>query len=107
MATPDELKAELDKAIEEIVNSSHPKKLILAGPGAGKTTLFKKLLEKNDDGEKNQLVLTFINNLKNELHEKLSHSFISSGNNRSFERFSIAIRFYRYFYPGLEKRLNR
>lgn len=70
---PDELKAELEQTIEEIVNSNHPRKLILAGPGAGKTTLFKKLLEKNDDGEKNQLVLTFINNLKNELHEKLSH----------------------------------
>ena len=69
----DGLKAELESAIEKIVNSDHPKKVILAGPGAGKTTLFKKLLEKNDDGKRNQLVLTFINNLKNELDEKLSH----------------------------------
>ncbi len=66
------LKEELESAIEKIVNSDRPKKVILAGPGAGKTTLFKKLLEKNGDGERDQLVLTFINNLKDELCEKLS-----------------------------------
>lgn len=72
-AASNKIKAELEFAIEKIANSPHPKKLILAGPGAGKTTLFKKLLEKNDDGERNQLVLTFINNLKDELSQKLSH----------------------------------
>ena len=73
MVSSNKLTAELASAIEKIVNSDHPKKVILAGPGTGKTTLFKKMLEKNYDEKKNQLVLTFINNLKDELVEKLSH----------------------------------
>jgi superfamily I DNA/RNA helicase len=73
MTNLDKLKVELELAIKKIVDSNHPKKVILAGPGAGKTTLFKKLLEKNDDGLRKKIVLTFINNLKDELDEKLSH----------------------------------
>ncbi|MDO8552620.1 MAG: AAA family ATPase [bacterium] len=67
------MEEELKAAIKKIVISDHPKKVILAGPGAGKTTLFKELLEKNNDGARSQLVLTFINNLKDELDEKLGH----------------------------------
>jgi GTPase SAR1 family protein len=32
--------AELQRAIEQVVTSKSAKKLIVAGPGAGKTTLF-------------------------------------------------------------------
>jgi len=63
---------ELRRAVNRILASGAPKKLIVAGPGTGKTTLFRKLLEQTRSGDRNNLVLTFINNLKDELHEKLS-----------------------------------
>jgi ATP-dependent DNA helicase UvrD/PcrA len=63
---------ELGKALEKILQSKSPKRLIVAGPGTGKTTLFRKLLESAPGDPKKRLVLTFLNNLKNELEEKLS-----------------------------------
>ena len=63
---------ELKKAIDRIVHSDSPKKLIVAGPGTGKTTLFRKLLESMSGNRKTRLVLTFINNLKADLEEDLA-----------------------------------
>ncbi len=63
---------ELGKALERILQSKSPKRLIVAGPGTGKTTLFRKLLESVGGDRKKRLVLTFLNNLKDELEEKLS-----------------------------------
>jgi superfamily I DNA/RNA helicase len=63
---------ELAKALEKILQSKSPKRLIVAGPGTGKTTLFRKLLEGVPGDPKKRLVLTFLNNLKSELEEKLS-----------------------------------
>jgi len=62
---------ELDKAIDQIVHSTSTKKLIVAGPGTGKTTLFRKLLESMSGNRKTRLVLTFINNLKADMEEDL------------------------------------
>ncbi len=63
---------ELRNSINRIITSTSRKKLIATGPGTGKTTLLKLIL-KEDDGEKeNRIVLTFINNLKNDLEEHLS-----------------------------------
>jgi superfamily I DNA/RNA helicase len=62
---------ELEAAVSRIVDSKSPRKLIVAGPGTGKTTLFRQILESADDSSQS-LVLTFINNLKDELSEKLS-----------------------------------
>ena len=39
-----DIQAELAAAIDRILASKNPKKLIVAGPGAGKTYLFKELL---------------------------------------------------------------
>lgn len=68
--TPEE--AELKKAIEAVLHSPSRKKLVIAGPGTGKTALFKQMLELAT-GEPNQrIVLTFINNLKNDLEDDLA-----------------------------------
>jgi len=68
---PTNEKAELRDAIEAVLQSSSRKKLIIAGPGTGKTTLFKQILELAP-GEPNQrIVLTFINNLKDDLQKDL------------------------------------
>lgn len=53
------------------MSSDSRKKLIVAGPGTGKTTLFRRVLNAAP-AERARLVLTFINNLKDELHAKLS-----------------------------------
>src|SRR5713226_2641056 len=68
----DDYQKELAKALERILQSKSPKRLIVAGPGTGKTTLFRKLLQSVPGDPKKRLVLTFLNNLKNELEEKLS-----------------------------------
>ena len=56
----------LDEAIDEILSSASQKKLIVAGPGAGKTTLFKMLLERSPGDQSERLVLTFITNLRDD-----------------------------------------
>ncbi len=68
-----DLEQELRQATESIIKSDHPKKLIVAGPGTGKTYLFKGLLEKANKNSGSRLVITFINNLKDDLDKKLSH----------------------------------
>ena len=37
--------AELNASIERVLSSSSRKKLVVAGPGTGKTTLFRQMLE--------------------------------------------------------------
>jgi superfamily I DNA/RNA helicase len=64
--------AELKAAIECVLNSPSRKKLVVAGPGTGKTTLFKQMLEAASGEPDRRLVLTFINNLKDDLEEELS-----------------------------------
>ena len=63
--------AELRAAIEAVLNSSSDKKLVIAGPGTGKTTLFKRLLELAPGDPNQRIVLTFINSLKNDLEDDL------------------------------------
>lgn len=68
---PDDVKRELDEAIERILASKSPKRLVVAGPGAGKTTVFRKLLDGSAGSADDRLVLTFINNLKADLEGSL------------------------------------
>lgn len=63
--------AELRAAIEAVLSSSSDKKLVIAGPGTGKTTLFKQLLELAAGEPDQRIVLTFINNLKDDLEDDL------------------------------------
>jgi len=62
----------LEEATSRILSSASRKKLVVAGPGTGKTYLFRKLLEQAHDGSRNKLALTFINNLKDDLAKDLS-----------------------------------
>jgi len=40
-----ELEAQLEQILDSIVSSEAPRKVIDAGPGTGKTTLFRRLLQ--------------------------------------------------------------
>ncbi|MFC1528516.1 UvrD-helicase domain-containing protein [Candidatus Latescibacterota bacterium] len=62
---------ELRAAIEAVLSSPSHKKLVISGPGTGKTTLFKQLLELAPGEPDNRIVLTFINNLKDDLEDDL------------------------------------
>jgi ATP-dependent DNA helicase UvrD/PcrA len=62
-----DVEAELNEAVEKILRSSNPRKLIVAGPGTGKTTIFKKLLEATAGDRETRIVLTFIRNLTADL----------------------------------------
>ncbi len=58
---------ERQKHVEAVLNSEAKKKIVVAGPGTGKTHLFKKVLE----GKTNTLTLTFINSLVEDLSLEL------------------------------------
>lgn len=55
------------KHTDAIVNSTSRKKVVVAGPGTGKTYLFKKIV----DGKNNALTLTFVNALVEDLSLEL------------------------------------
>lgn len=63
---------ELKAAIDLVLNSPSRKKLVIAGPGTGKTSLFKQMLERANGGSDRRIVLTFINNLKDDLEDELA-----------------------------------
>ncbi|MFH1881500.1 MAG: UvrD-helicase domain-containing protein [Planctomycetota bacterium] len=104
--TPEEV--ELKAAIEAVLESSSRRKLLIAGPGTGKTTLFKQMLEMAAGNPEQCIVLTFINNLKNDLSNDLGdlaqvftlHSFCLGALHRDAElRGSLSSDF--RCYPGL------
>ena len=63
--------AELKDAIKAVLSSPSEKKLVIGGPGTGKTTLFKQLLELAPGSPDQRIVLTFINNLRCDLEDDL------------------------------------
>lgn len=60
-------KAERQKHVAAILNSKSSKNIVVAGPGTGKTYLFKEVLAKKN----NTLTLTFVNNLVEDLSLEL------------------------------------
>ena len=64
---------ELQAATDRILQSDNRKKLIVAGPGTGKTFIFRELLQQCAGQPDQRLVLTFINNLKDDLERSLGH----------------------------------
>jgi len=63
--------AELEAAITRILRSSSRKRLVVAGPGTGKTRLFRRILEPADSGPDRLLVLTFNRSLSEDLEAEL------------------------------------
>ena len=91
-------KRDRQKYTDAIINSTSKKKLVIGGPGTGKTYLFKSLLSKvRSDSGKPGLVLTFIKNLVADLETDLKglakvstfhaycKSILDTFKNRSFE----------------------
>jgi superfamily I DNA/RNA helicase len=68
---PESVEDQLKAAVDAVINSTAIKKIIVAGPGAGKTWLFRKLLENCAGNSDERLILTFINSLKNDLAKDL------------------------------------
>ena len=66
--TPDELRADRESYVSRIVESTSHRRLIVAGPGTGKTTAFARAL---DGDSKDNRVLTFIRNLRAGLEKDL------------------------------------
>ena len=67
----DKYLSELKKCTQKVLDSDAPRKLIVAGPGTGKTTFFKEVIEHYDGKKEDFLVITFINNLEAELKKDL------------------------------------
>ncbi|MEK7559674.1 MAG: UvrD-helicase domain-containing protein [Patescibacteria group bacterium] len=99
---------QVNKLITDILNSPATKKLVVAGPGTGKTTLFKKAINNSSGYENDHLALTFINNLEDELKKELEgiakvYTFHGYCHylliNNSALRFGLKERF--HYYPPL------
>jgi superfamily I DNA/RNA helicase len=71
MVDNEEHKKRLNEATSEIIKSIHPKKIVMAGPGTGKTTGFLRLLEDRKFDKERCLVFTFLGVLKKDLEQKL------------------------------------
>lgn len=61
------VKKDSDEHVKRVISSNNRKKIVAAGPGTGKTHLFKEALA----GKEKALVLTFINALVEDLHVQL------------------------------------
>ncbi|MHA1212321.1 MAG: UvrD-helicase domain-containing protein [Candidatus Heimdallarchaeota archaeon] len=64
------MEAERTNCLNNILQSDSSKKVIVAGPGTGKTYTFQRLLELDPT---NNLVITFINNLVKDMQETIGH----------------------------------
>ena len=69
--------------VDAVVNSSSNKKIVVAGPGTGKTYLFEQILK----GKSNTLTLTFVNALL----EDLSLEFCGRSEVRTLHSFALEI----------------
>jgi len=58
---------EPERAVDRVLSSHSPERLIVAGPGAGKTHLFREILRFTPGDEHDRIALTFINQLKDDL----------------------------------------
>ncbi|MDO8511801.1 MAG: AAA family ATPase [bacterium] len=59
--------------VEKILNSKHPRKVVVAGPGTGKSYLFEQAIKKKKaEGKSNFLAITFIGKLGDSLADDLA-----------------------------------
>lgn len=64
--------AEFKAAIEKVLSSQSRKKLVIGGPGTGKTKLFRQILKLAAGEPEQRIVLTFVNTLKDDLEDELA-----------------------------------
>jgi superfamily I DNA/RNA helicase len=64
----DDMKADRQARLDKLLDSDAPRKLVVAGPGTGKTHSFRALLQRRPEP---RLVITFINNLVRDLERAL------------------------------------
>lgn len=89
----DKAEKERQKHVGSIINSPSKKKIVVGGPGTGKTYLFKKIL----DGKNKTLTLTFVRSLVEDLSLELCgisdvktlHSFAYSILSKTSEKIKI------------------
>jgi superfamily I DNA/RNA helicase len=62
-------KEEREKCLQKILESNAPRKLVVAGPGTGKTYMFSQVLQKNGRGK--NLAMTFIRRLAEDMDVSL------------------------------------
>jgi superfamily I DNA/RNA helicase len=76
LVTPEELKAhqiaERTECLRRILASTAPKKIIVAGPGAGKTFTFSEIFKLDFEGSR--LAMTFIRKLTEDMQESFGNS---------------------------------
>lgn len=66
-------KQERDNDLNEILNSDHPRRVVVAGPGTGKSYLFEEVIKKEKlEGKTKFLAITFIGKLGDTLADDLS-----------------------------------
>jgi len=100
---------ERQEYLNRILESEADRKLIVAGPGTGKTFTFREILKKTE--RDNNLAITFINNLANDLEIDL-HGLADS---KTFHKFCVS-QLHKFaadnlghdfiIYPGLSKIIN-
>jgi superfamily I DNA/RNA helicase len=101
--TDEELAEQRQAYLDAVIASPATRKLIVAGPGTGKTHSFKVLLESRPEP---RLVLTFINNLVNDLGKALGdlaevRTFHAYCRNLLHNQGAIGVTRYVRYYPGL------
>lgn len=70
--TANDHRTERDSDFKRIMESNHPRKIVVGGPGTGKSYLFSQLLKKKkEEGKVNFLAITFIGKLSDLLADDL------------------------------------
>jgi uncharacterized membrane protein len=78
----EQAKAQRQECVAAILSSPSRHKIVVAGPGTGKTHLFKEMLR----GKTNTLTLTFVNSLVEDLSIRMSFSELLSSSKRRLTR---------------------
>jgi superfamily I DNA/RNA helicase len=89
-----EFQEELNRRINRILSSNAVKKIIVSGPGTGKSRLFKTAIARYGGSRGDYLALTFINSLEDELKKDI-------GNNAKVYTFHGYCHYLLRHYPSL------
>ena len=102
-AADNEIALQREAYLDAVLTSAATRKLIVAGPGTGKTHSFKALLEKRPEP---RLVITFINNLVEDLTKALGdlaevRTFHAFCRNLLHNQGAVGVTPNVHYYPGL------